>query len=434
MNDNQLSIRLDGMQVGILEQTAQGKMRFTYDSTYYNPLLPISVGMPVRKEPYDDQACTAYFGGLLPENNETRKVLGKIYGINANNHFALLKAIGYDCAGAISCQAIDEPEEEPRAIPLMGRILSDEELYEHIKELPQKPLFTNVDGLRLSLAGAQDKAAICLIDNQIAIAENGCPTTHILKPASQRFDGLAENEYFCMKIAKRIGLKVPDVELREVNGLSFVLIERYDRIIHENHVIRLHQEDFCQALGVSTDKKYQNEGGPNFKDCFELLNTIGANSNTSSIISRDRLVSALVFNYLIGNTDAHGKNFSLLYPPTKTKDLRLWSAPQFAPLYDLVCTLAYPSLTNKMAMKIGSQYEADLVFPRHWETLCKEIRYSYPAMKSLIERMAEEILQAAAVEKQKLEAAGYKIAIIEKIMNVVEKNIKNTLDKFIPRI
>lgn len=406
--NNTLSIRLNEEHVGTLQQSPSGKMLFTYVAS---ATQAISIAMPVREEPYDEALTEAYFGGLLPESELAKKIIGKKYNISPHNHFALLKAIGHDCAGAISCHATDDSIKTQRTTPLTGRVITNDELYEHIKALPQKPLFIDVDGLRLSLAGVQDKAAVCLIDNQIALAEDGCPTTHIIKPASPYFDNMAENEYFCLKVAKHIGLPVPSIELRQIKDITFLLIERYDRKIKDGCVERIHQEDFCQALGVYSSKKYQNEGGPAFKDCFELLN-----HTAQPAIDRNFLASALVFNYLIGNMDAHGKNFSLLHhSPTHIR---------LAPFYDMICTRVYPELSAKMAMKIGNQYDAHAIFPRHWEQLCKEIRYNHLALTRLINHQAESILKAAIEERDILLKTQRPANITDRILKVLEENIK----------
>lgn len=414
MNKNQLSIRLNGEPVGMLEQTSTGKKTFTYSN---NAFMSISCSMPIREEPYGDQSCEAYFGGLLPESDTVKQLIGKRYGVSPNNSFALLRAIGYDCAGAISCHAIDDPIEPQRSVQLTGKIIPEDELYKHIKELPKKPLFMDVHGLRLSLAGVQDKAAVCLIDNQIALPGNGCPTTHILKPAGPHFDGIAENEYFVMKIAKRIGLAVPEIELRKIKDITFLLIERYDRHIKNNFIERIHQEDFCQALGVLSSRKYQNDGGPGFKECFGLLN-----DTTQPAVDRNRLASAVIFNYLIGNMDAHVKNFSLLHH--SISNIRL------APSYDIVFTRAYQEFTSKMAMKIGSKYDIDHVLPRHWKQFCEEISYRYIALVHLIETLGNQVKQAAKQEKNELQAKEIHHPIIDKIINFIESNIDETLRRF----
>lgn len=407
MNKNQLSIRLKGIPVGTLEQTKSGKMIFTYDE---NANQAISLAMPIRKESYDRNQTEAFFAGLLPESETVKKIIGQRFGISHNNPFALLKAIGYDCAGAISCHEIDEPIISQGAKEISARIISEEELYMHIQELPKRPLFLEVDGLRLSLAGVQNKAAVCLVDDKIALAENGCPTTHIIKPASSHFEGLVENEFFSLSIAKSLGLPVPELRLYKIKDITFMLIKRYDRRIKDNQVERIHQEDFCQALGMLSSKKYQNEGGPSFKDCFQLLH-----NSTQPALDLNQLATALVFNYLIGNMDAHAKNFSLLHH--SQHNIRL------APFYDIVCTIVYPELSKKMAMKIGGEYELERVHLRHWKQLCEDVQYRYIAMKDIILQQSELILDIANIERNKFLRSD-KINIIDRIIHVIENNVK----------
>lgn len=400
MKTKQLSIRLHGIPVGIFEQLPTGKKQFTY---LEDAKTPISMNMPLRIEPYNDDQCEAYFGGLLPESDTVRKIIGKKFGVSPNNIFSLLKVIGYDCAGAVSCHEITDEIIPEASVPISGIILQNEELYKRIEDLPYKPLFMDVDGMRLSLAGAQDKTAVCIIDNQIALPANGCPTTHILKPQSLRFDGLVENEYFIMKIARRIGLRVPNVEIRKVKDACFFLIERYDRKVKENHIERIHQEDFCQAQGVPTANKYQSDGGPNLLDCFNLLSRVN-----QPAIDRAQLASAVVFNYLIGNMDAHGKNFSLLHQSAASVKL--------APFYDLICTRVYPNLSTKMAMKIGREYNAASVQKKDWQMLCEKINYRYLAMIELIESMKNKIQAAALQEREQLKSDGMFHPIIDAVM------------------
>lgn len=413
MNKNQLSIRLHGEPVGVLEQTPTGKKQFTYNQ---NPSMAISLSMPIREESYGGQLCEAYFGGLLPESEAAKQLIAKKYKISPNNSFALLQAIGHDCAGAISCHTLEDPILAVHSLPIKGRIIPEDELYKHIKELPRKPLFMDVEGLKLSLAGVQDKAAICLIDNQIAIPEDGSPTTHILKPSSPNFPGMAENEYFVMKLAKRIGLLVPKVELRKINDITFLLVQRYDRKVKNNYIERIHQEDFCQALGILSSKKYQNEGGPGFEECFSLLNT-----TTQPAIDRNRLISGIIFNYLLGNMDAHGKNFSLLHHTD--------SHIRLTPFYDLICTRVYGELNSKMAMKIGSKYDANEVFPRHWKLLSEKIKYNFIALTHVIEELGNQIKQAMILEKKALQMEGTNHRIIDEIIQFTEGNIDRVVQQ-----
>lgn len=413
MKIKQLSIRLYGVPIGILKLNQVGKMQFTYDN---DARSPISISMPIREEPYPESYCEAFFGGLLPESETARKILGKIFNVSPTNSFALLKEIGHDCAGAISCHLPDEPIEPDASVPIQGKTLSEQSLYKHITELPLKPLFLDVEGLRLSLAGVQDKAAICVVDDQVIIPDKNCPTTQLIKPGSRHFPGLVENEYLMLKIANRLGLPVPNAMLRKINDISFILIERYDRQIENNLVSRIHQEDFCQALAVKSNNKYQNEGGPGFKLCFQLLN-----STAQPAIARNLMASATIFNFLTGNMDAHAKNFSLLHHKEKYTLL--------APFYDLVCTRAYPALTDKMAMKIGKKYKASEVDDKQWSLFCEEINYRHLALKKMIEKMANSIIQIAQQEINKIQEQDMMHPLLIDVLEFLETNIEETVNK-----
>lgn len=409
MNTKQLSVRFYGQPVGMLEQTPAGKMKFTYDQY---TIQAISIGMPLREEAYDELRCEAFFGGLLPENEHMREIIGRKYGVSPNNSFSLLKVIGHDCAGAVSFHEMNEAIVPTETFPLKGRILSEAELYQHIKDLPKKPLFIGED-LRLSLAGVQDKAAVCVVDGKIALPLDGCPTTHILKPSIPEYENTVENEYFCLKLEKHLGLQVPEVEIRHLQDISFLLIERYDREVHDGVIRCFHQEDFCQALNSVSAKKYQNEGGPGFKECFELLK-----KTTQPIIDRNALAEGMVFNFLIGNMDAHGKNFSLLHKGHSFLGL--------APFYDLLCTRIYPSLSSKMAMKIGNTYDSEDVFPRHWERLSSEIEYSYPALKNILTNQAESVLE---VMRDNLLTTQGSLSFISKMVEFTDRHINQVLSQ-----
>lgn len=410
MTKNILSVLLNGKPVGILEQTLTGKMQFTYEDS---AAQAISFSMPLRQEAYEESACQAFFGGLLPESDAARRAIGKHYGISPNNTFALLKAIGHDCAGAISFYPPNEIPSFQNHFPLAGKIISDKELYELILALPKKPLF----GERLSLAGVHDKAAVCLIDNQIALPENNCPTTHILKPPAAGFEDIVGNEYLCLTLASQLGFSVPKIEVRHAENIPYLLVERYDRFFENNHIRRIQQEDFCQALGILSIHKYQNEGGPGFKQCFELI------KNTSHpAIDINTLASLLVFNFLVGNVDAHGKNFSLLHQESSEISL--------TPVYDIICTRIYPELSTKMAMKIGSQYEADKVMPRHWEELCNNINFNFLKLKNIIRKQAEDILIILEANKGDYIEATRNEMVVDKIIDYLNKHIPKILKQF----
>ncbi len=409
-----LSVRLYGKSIGTLTQNRDGRLSYTYDN---KALQPLSLSLPVQSEPFEHKRCEAYFGGLLPESDHARKVLAKRFGISPNNTFSLLQAIGYDCAGAVSLHNPDEPIIANDDFLLEGRLLKDNELEQYIKELPTKPLFIGVDELRLSLAGVQDKAAICLIDSKVHIPQNNCPTTHILKPAIEQFSSTVQNEYFCMRLAKRLSLEVANVEMRRAKETPFLLIERYDRQITEDRIRRIHQEDFCQALGVLTTNKYQNEGGPGLKDCFDLLRQTAA-----PVIDRNKLAKIVMFNFLVGNNDAHGKNFSLLHIGAEQV--------QLAPLYDVLSTRIYEDLSKKMAMKIGSKYEIDYVQPRHWQKLCEDTGYSFPLYKETLLNMCEEMQKEVNVEAEFLRQTDFYTETTDTIVAFITRQCEKTINSF----
>lgn len=402
-----LSVRLYGKQVGILEQTKTGKLQFTYED---DSDLAISNSLPLDKKTFTDKECKPYFNGLLPESDIVRQHIGKMFGINANNDFALLKAIGHDCAGALSLHDINEPVRVQEFIELNAEPQTDEQLLKHIQELPNKPFFTDLSNeVRLSLAGTQDKGAVTVIDGKICLPKNSTPTTHIIKPLIKNLDNTILNEYLCMKSAKGVGINTADVEIGEVKGIQYLLIERYDREIKNNKVKRIHQEDFCQALGILSINKYQADGGPDIKQCFDLLDIARTPAS-----SRNMLMKLVIFNFLTGNNDAHAKNFSLLYFNTK---------PVLAPAYDLLSTQIYPNLTKKMAMKIGSSYEKKFVTKPSFEKMCDDIGYSYKMFKKEFEEISHKLPEVLKEEFSKL-GGSFDDTVLKNIKTVVKENSK----------
>lgn len=410
MSIKKLSVRLHGEPLGTLEQAESGKLRFHYEKA---ALRSLSLSMPLSEKRFEDEACEAYFGGLLPESQQARLLIAKKYGANARNTFSLLKAIGYDCAGAVSLHSLTEAVKAAKTFQLQAKALSDKALAQHIRELPKKPLFLGAEGLRISLAGAQDKAAVCLMDGQIALPLEGTPTTHLLKPGIAGLEATVENEWLCMTLAKQIGLDVPIVEIREAEGVPYLLISRYDRRFVEGECIeRIHQEDFCQALGVPSSLKYQADGGPVLKDCFQLLHKVSQPAK-----ARTTLLKMVVFNALIGNCDAHAKNFSLLHHDD--------GSTQLAPAYDLLCTSHYEMTTSKMAMKLGGKYKLKEVFPRHWEAFAEECSLSPSLVRKTLSSVSEQLSKAVHVLRPEKKDEIYKA-----IFDTIEKNIEEQTSRF----
>ena len=380
---SELIVYLCGRRAGRLIRKDNGNLQFRYDPEYAGPV--ISQALPVQVAAHSHAVCRAVFGGLLLEG-DAREALARNLGISSGNDYALLQELGGDCAGAITLLDPEVPLPiEPRLKPL-----DDEQLDVLLRELPQRPLAAKrEEGIRLSLAGAQPKLPVVIEDDEVALPVNAAAaTTHILKPEPLRFPGLVDNEAFCMELARAVELPCALTHRRTtVSGIPYLLVERYDRDMTAEPIRRLHQEDVCQALGRASDRKYQVDGGPTIVETVELLR------NCSSVPAQDlpTFWRALVFNWLIGNCDAHAKNFSLLYDR---------SAPTLAPLYDLVSTTAYPELTTRLAMSIDGATQIADVNTTAWEALAKQTSYSTRFIRAttdfMIERTVEEAGRLAA--------------------------------------
>jgi serine/threonine-protein kinase HipA len=365
-------------RAGRLIRKSSGNLQFRYDDDYDGP--PLSHALPVQAEAHPHAVCHAVFGGLLPEG-DGRDALARVLGVSPGNDYGLLAEVGGDCAGAITLLTPDATlEAQPRTRPL-----DDEQLDALLHVLPQRPLGADPsEGVRLSLAGAQPKLPVVIEEGRVALPLNAAtPTTHILKPEPARFPQLVANEAFCMRLARAAGLQVAHVvPAATISGLPYLIVERYDRDLTSDLIRRLHQEDVCQALGIPSDRKYQAEGGPGVREVVALLR------ETTAVPAQElpRLWEALVFNWLIGNCDAHGKNFSLLYDA---------GAPTLAPLYDLVSTTAYSELTTRLAMRIDGAAEIGEVSAEAWARLAAEAgvrpQFASRTLATIAERVHDAI-------------------------------------------
>lgn len=380
---NRLTVWWDGRVAGCLYLGPDGDTQFAYDAAWLTDATApaLSFSLPKQAEPFNRRACQPFFGGILPEEGQ-RTAIARALGVSADNEFRLLEYLGGEVAGALTLL----PEGETPALPSAAepKLLDNDDLIKLLDHLPIRPMLAGEDGLRLSLAGAQSKLPVLVIDGQIALPAPGQPTSHILKPPIARFAGTTENEYFCMSLARAVGLDVARVEMRRVGERSFLLITRYDRSTGPaGEVTRLHQEDFAQALGVPSHRKYASEGGPTFPDCFALLRRAATRPPREIL----KLLDAAIFNLIIGNADAHAKNFSLLH-----KD----GAITLAPLYDLLSTVLYPELSPKLAMKIGGKAVLEEIEARHWERFATDARLGAPFVRNRVRQLCQSVI--AAVE------------------------------------
>jgi serine/threonine-protein kinase HipA len=393
-------------KAGILSQDEDGALRYAYDADYLSGQQPraISFSMPLREEPYADRVARPFFSGLLPDEGARQRLAGAL-GLSAGNAFGLLEVIGGECAGALSLYPAGEAPTPSNDEGVEA--LTAERLKEILGKLRERPLLGGEEGVRLSLAGAQDKLAVIVDDETIGLAKGGRPTTHILKPVIQALEGTVQNELFCLRLADRLQLPAPQVEMRHAGDAAFLLIQRYDRTRNDDgHIERLHQEDFCQAMSVPPELKYEDEGGPGSERCIDLIDRACARPAADRL----RFIRMLIFHYLVGNADAHGKNCALLYHG---------DTPDLAPLYDVVCTAAYPRMAKKLAMAIGRRSLPDTIQLKHWLTLVPETRGAQRLLIRDIATMAGRIEDEADTLLAELSGVGEDHAILKSVRAII---------------
>ena len=408
-----LEVWLLGQSVGQLIQ-ADGRLSFGYSPRWLQSpsAQPLSHSLPLRPESFDDKAARPFFAGLLPEGDK-RKLVAMALQVSRQNDFALLNGIGGECAGAVT---LLEPGQQPTGLPSEQyvRWLDDGELITILDELPRRPMLAGKDGLRLSLAGAQDKLPVVFVNGHIGLPKQNTPSSHILKPAISAVEGSVYNEGFCMALAMRLKLSVASTSIRRVADRVYLLVERYDRLRQpDGSLQRLHQEDFCQALGVAPEYKYQNEGGPDLTQCFDLIRKATRPSAPQVL----RLLDYVIFNALIGNHDAHAKNFSLIYTRRGTV---------LAPLYDTLSTAVYANLTDKMAMKIGSKYKFTEVQKQHWEQFAQAAGLSPVQVKKRILTLASLLPSEAVSLRHELTTQDLNHDILSEILGIIERRCQLT--------
>jgi serine/threonine-protein kinase HipA len=410
---SELAVWLLGQRVGTLSWT-KGQLAFGYRAEWLTApdSVALSQSLPLRREPFGERECRPFFAGLLPEGT-LRRLIAQRYQVSQQNDFALLNAIGGECAGAVTFLPVGQSVTPDAA--LETEWLNETELANLLDELPQRPMLAGRDGIRLSLAGAQDKLPVVFDGRRVGLPKGGQPSTHILKPAIASVENSVWNEGYCLALSKTLGLATAASHILQVADRHVLLVERYDRRFNDDApAARIHQEDFCQALGVAPELKYQNEGGPGFQACFELLRRATRPSAPQVL----RLLDAVIFNTLIGNHDAHAKNFSLLYTI---------QGPVLAPLYDVLSTAVYAQLTPKMAMKLGSKYRFDEIQPRHWEQFATATGLSGAQTKKRVLRMAQQLPSIAREVQMFPQFAGQ--PIVDRIVALIDERSRLTAQR-----
>jgi serine/threonine-protein kinase HipA len=400
MNDELVAL-LGEREIGRVHRQKRGKLTFVYDKAWREAqdAYPLSLSMALSAAEYGSDVAEAFLWGLLPDNEQVLDRWSRKFHVSARNVFALLANVGEDCAGAVQFF----PAERLAAV-LSG---ADDE----IEWLDEKDVAERLHALRedhaawrlprdtgqFSLAGAQPKTALLFENGRWGVPSGRMPTTHIFKPPTGQFDGHAENEHVCLALARALGMPTASSRVMRFDDEIAIVVERYDRIRSGNSIIRVHQEDICQALGIMPTRKYQNEGGPGVSEIVELLNTYSSSRNEDV----HSFVNAIGFNWLIAGTDAHAKNYSVL--------LTSGSRVRLAPLYDIASILPYGEFDIrkvKLSMKIGGEYTLSEIGIRQWQKLAREIRINADELIVGLRMMAERLPDEVATVGVQLQNEG----------------------------
>jgi serine/threonine-protein kinase HipA len=382
-----LAVHMGGQLVGTLDAADRRSLRFTYDPDYAaGPAsTPLSVSMPLRLSPYLHATIHPYLWGLLPDNDRVLERWAREFGCSPTDVAGLLRGVGGDVAGAAQYVA---PHATPEAsLPGDVEWLSDDDVAQFLRDLRRDTTTwrPHPEG-RWSLAGAQPK--IALLYDQSAdrwgIPTGATPTTHIVKPAIGGLDDFDINEHLCLSAARRAGLIAATTSIRTFGGERALVVERYDRIVDDSGaVVRVHQEDLCQALSVHPDRKYEVDGGPGAEQLGRLIREVAGDRDVA------RFFDALVYSWLVLATDGHTKNYSLLLSGHQVR---------LAPLYDVASALPHLDHPRKarMAQKIGGEHRPSFIQRRHWERLARSLGLGSDEAQARIRALAEHLPDALA--------------------------------------
>jgi len=406
---SELVTLLGGKEVGRVHNDTRGRLTFIYDDQWRNDIeaYPLSLSMPIAAKEHGRAAVEAFLWGLLPDNEQVLARWAAKFQVSARNVFALISHVGEDCAGAVQFVTPERLEAIRSGKEDKVEWLDEAELAKRLRALREDHAAWRLprDTGQFSLAGAQPKTALLLQNDRWGIPSGRIPTTHVLKPPTGHFDGHAENEHICLMLARNLGLPAAQSRVSRFKDEVAIVVERYDRQQKGNDIIRVHQEDTCQALGIMPTKKYQNAGGPSATNIIELLRTY----------SRDRdadlytLVAALRFNWLIAGMDAHAKNYSLLL---SGPDIRL------APLYDIASILPYEEVDlrkAKLAMKIGGEHKVELIGLRQWQKFAREVRTNADQLVEVLISMAKHLPDEVAAARALAREEGLNNALIDRL-------------------
>jgi serine/threonine-protein kinase HipA len=401
---------LNGREIGRVRRQKGGRLSFTYDDAWRTArgAYPLSISMPMAAAEHGHAVVDAYLWGLLPDNEVILGRWAQRFHVSARNPFALLAEVGEDCAGAVQFVKPERLEACLKADNEIVEWLDEHDVAERLRLLRADSSAWRMprDTGQFSLAGAQPKTALLFEDGRWGVPSGRTPTTHILKPPTGTFDGHAENEHFCLALARRLGIPSASSSVAHFEGETAIVIERYDRRRTEGGFIRVHQEDTCQALGVPPTRKYENEGGPGAIAIVDLLRTYSG-EREEDIAS---FLDALALNWLIAGTDAHAKNYSLL--------IGAGGRVRLAPLYDVASILPYDEFDYqklKLAMRIGRQYRLRDIGGREWRRLAGDLHLDLQKVLRRVMELADRLPDEAAGVRERMLSEGLEHRIIARL-------------------
>jgi serine/threonine-protein kinase HipA len=422
---NELRVLVDGELLGTVAQRASGDLVLTYERLWQErgDSLPLSLSMPLAQREHGDRVVRPFMENLLPDSAQILDRWARQFHVSARNPFALLAHMGEDCAGAVQFIRPDRYDEVVNAGQGDIEWLTEEEVGARLRDLVEKHGTGRLPGDRghFSLAGAQPKMPLLFDGGRWGIPSGRMPTTHILKPpAQQDLEGFDISEHLCLRLAKELGLAVAESRVQSFAGQDALVVARYDRLrIGEGRVMRLHQEDTCQSLGVSPLRKYENEGGPGPADIVTLLLRESDDAETDVAAFLD----ALALNWVIGGTDAHAKNYSLLLSAGSVR---------LAPLYDLISILPYPHRVHyreaALAMRIDREYRVWKIRRRHWEGLAARCDLDPDPVIERVGQLAAAVPAAIERAAADVRSEGVHHGIVERLEHEVREHSQRCLE------
>ncbi len=401
---------LRGREIGRVRREAKARLTFTYDRDWReaDEAYPLSLSMPLAAAEHGPTVVEPFLWGLLPDNERVLDRWAQKFQVSARNPFALIANVGEDCAGAVQFVRPERLDEVRSGAADKVEWLDDTDIAGRLRALREDHAAWRLprDTGQFSLAGAQPKTALLFDNGRWGIPSGRIPTTHILKPPTGHFDGHAENEHVCLTLARALGMPAAASRVARFGEEIAIVVERYDRVRLGNEIVRVHQEDVCQALAVSPTRKYQNEGGPGVAAIVELLRT----HSSERADDIETFIDAIAFNWLIAGTDAHAKNYALL----------LSSGPRvrLAPLYDVASILPYNEFDTqkiKLSMKVGGEYRLRDVGPRQWRKLAGEVRIDEGRLIDRLVAMAEQLPDAVADVRTAMRRDGLDQPVVERL-------------------